>query len=148
MMPLDAVPPDQLSQVIAHATAPSFLLGAVSGFVAVLMGRMNGIIDRIRTVNAIPEDDQARAYLKADLPRLKRRAKRHLHHAPGDLGLRQRPVRRAARAGCGGDVCPGAGPDVRLTADAGARGADGAHRVRSFRVTDRDPPAATSRDID
>ena len=74
-MALDAVPPDQLSQVIAHATAPSFLLGAVSGFVAVLMGRMNGIIDRIRTVNAIPEDDQARAYLRADLHRLKRRAK-------------------------------------------------------------------------
>lgn len=65
---------EQLSQVIAQATAPSFLLGAVSGFVAVLMGRMNGVIDRIRAVNAIPDDDSARAYLKADLPRLKRRA--------------------------------------------------------------------------
>src|SRR3954449_2255074 len=74
-MVFDAAQTDQLSQVIAHATAPSFLLGAVSGFVAVLMGRMNGIIDRIRTLNAIPDGDQARAYLKADLPRLKRRAK-------------------------------------------------------------------------
>ena len=74
-MAFDVAQTDQLSQDIAHATAPSFLLGAVSGFVAVLMGRMNGIIERIRTLNAIPDDDQARAYLKADLPRLKRRAK-------------------------------------------------------------------------
>jgi len=70
-----AADPVQLSQVIAHATAPSFLLGAVSGFVAVLMGRMNGIIDRIRNLNAIADDDAARAPLKLDLPRLKARAK-------------------------------------------------------------------------
>jgi hypothetical protein len=76
-MPVDAsaVDPVHLSEVIAHATAPAFLLGAVSGFVAVLMGRMNGIIDRIRSINAIADDDAARADLKADLPRLKRRAK-------------------------------------------------------------------------
>ena len=66
--------PTQLSQVIEPATAPAFLLGAVSGFVAVLMGRMNSVIDRIRTVTAIPSDDEVRASLKADLPRLKRRA--------------------------------------------------------------------------
>ena len=74
-MDATAADPTQLSQVIAHATAPSFLLGAVSGFVAVLMGRMNGIIDRIRSLNAIAEDDAARAPLKGDLPRLKARAK-------------------------------------------------------------------------
>ena len=74
-MVLDAAQTDQISQVIAHATAPSFLLGAVSGFVAVLMGRMNGVIDRIRALNAIADDDRARSYLKEDLPRLKRRAK-------------------------------------------------------------------------
>ena len=74
-MTLDAAQTEQLSQVIAHATAPSFLLGAVSGFVAVLMGRMNGIIDRIRALNAIADNDQSRSYLKEDLPRLKRRAK-------------------------------------------------------------------------
>ena len=66
---------DQLSNVISHVMAPAFLIGAVAGFVAVLMGRMNGIIDRIRTVNGIAADDQARAHLKSDLPRLKRRAK-------------------------------------------------------------------------
>jgi Protein of unknown function (DUF2721) len=66
---------DQLSSVISHVMAPAFLIGAVAGFVAVLMGRMNGIIDRIRTVNGIAADDEARAHLKSDLPRLKRRAK-------------------------------------------------------------------------
>lgn len=66
---------DQLSNVIAHVMAPAFLIGAVAGFVAVLVGRMNGIIDRIRMVNGIAADDEARAHLKSDLPRLKRRAK-------------------------------------------------------------------------
>jgi len=66
---------DQLSNVISHVMAPAFLIGAVAGFVAVLVGRMNGIIDRIRTVNGIAADDEARGHLKSDLPRLKRRAK-------------------------------------------------------------------------
>src|SRR5688500_11073409 len=66
---------DHLSQVIAHATAPAFLLGAVSGFVAVLMSRMNGIIERIRSLNGIADDDEPRLRLKSDLPRLKLRAK-------------------------------------------------------------------------
>jgi Protein of unknown function (DUF2721) len=74
-MAVDAAHAEQLSQVIAQATAPSFLLGAVSGFVAVLMARMNGVIDRIRVVTAIPDGDAARVYLRADLPRLQRRAK-------------------------------------------------------------------------
>jgi hypothetical protein len=69
------VDPVHLSEVISHATAPAFLLGAVSGFVAVLMGRMNGVIDRIRSVNAIPDTDPDRSHLRSDLPRLKRRAK-------------------------------------------------------------------------
>jgi Protein of unknown function (DUF2721) len=76
-MAVDAstVDPVHLSEVISHATAPAFLLGAVSGFVAVLMGRMNGVIDRIRSVNAIPDTDPDRSHLRSDLPRLKRRAK-------------------------------------------------------------------------
>jgi hypothetical protein len=66
---------EQLSNVISHVMAPAFLIGAVAGLVAVLMGRMNGVIDRIRAVNGIADDDKARAHLKSDLPRLKRRAK-------------------------------------------------------------------------
>jgi hypothetical protein len=39
--------------VISHATAPAFLLGAIAGFVSVLMTRMNNIIDRSRALHAI-----------------------------------------------------------------------------------------------
>jgi Protein of unknown function (DUF2721) len=65
----------QLSEVIAHATAPAFLLGAVAGFVSILIIRMNGIIDRLRSLNSIADDDAPRARLKADIPRLERRAR-------------------------------------------------------------------------
>ena len=65
----------QLNQIIAQITAPAFLLGAVAGFVAVLIGRMNRIIDRSQILNAIGDDEGARAHLKADVPRLIRRAK-------------------------------------------------------------------------
>jgi hypothetical protein len=64
-----------LSQVISQATAPAFLLGAVAGFLAILMARVNGIVDRIRTLNAIADDDKAQTRLKSDLPHLRRRAK-------------------------------------------------------------------------
>jgi Protein of unknown function (DUF2721) len=65
---------NQLSQIISHATAPAFLLGAVAGFVSILITRMNSIIDRVRTLNSIADEDEARAHLKSDIPRLKRRA--------------------------------------------------------------------------
>ncbi|HET7882493.1 MAG TPA: hypothetical protein VFL55_16525 [Acetobacteraceae bacterium] len=31
----------QLSQMISQATAPAFVLGAVAGFISILLGRMN-----------------------------------------------------------------------------------------------------------
>jgi hypothetical protein len=64
----------QLSQVIAQVTAPAFLLGAVAAFISVLISRMNRIIDRSQALNAIGDDDSAKAHLRADIPRLKRRA--------------------------------------------------------------------------
>jgi Protein of unknown function (DUF2721) len=63
----------QLSQVISQAAAPAFLLGALAAFIAVLIGRLNRIIDRI-LLNAIADDDVVKSRLKADLPRLMRRA--------------------------------------------------------------------------
>jgi hypothetical protein len=65
----------QLSQVISHATAPAFLLGAVAGFVSILITRMTRIIDRVRDLNMIADDDDARTHLKSDIPRLMRRAR-------------------------------------------------------------------------
>ena len=64
----------QLSQVISQAAAPAFLLGALAAFIAVLIGRLNRIIDRTIALNAIADDDAAKSRLKADIPRLLRRA--------------------------------------------------------------------------
>jgi hypothetical protein len=74
-MQLGAADLSQLSQIISHATAPAFLLGAVAGFVSILIARMDGIIDRIRSLNTIADDDTSRVHLKADIPRLKNRAR-------------------------------------------------------------------------
>ena len=65
----------QMSQVISHATAPAFLLGAVAGFVSILITRMSGIIDRSRSLNMIADEDTPQAHLKSDIPRLKHRAR-------------------------------------------------------------------------
>lgn len=73
---MDLVPDtQQLAQVMSQATAPAFVLGAVAGFVSILLGRMTTILDRIRGLNEISNDDAARAFLKSDIPRLRRRAK-------------------------------------------------------------------------
>ena len=74
-MQLGATDLDQLSQIIEHATAPAFMLGAVAGFVSILIARMNGVIDRVRSLNMIADDDGSRAHLKTDIPRLKHRAR-------------------------------------------------------------------------
>ena len=62
-------------KMMAQATAPAFVLGAVAGFVSILLGRVASILDRIRRLNEIPDDDAARGSLKLDIPRLRRRAK-------------------------------------------------------------------------
>jgi hypothetical protein len=43
---------DHLSAAIAHATAPAFMLGAVAGFLSILIGRMERIVDRNRSLRA------------------------------------------------------------------------------------------------
>ena len=73
---MDFVPDvGQISQVMSQATAPAFILGAVAGFVSILLGRMTTVLDRIRSLNEIANDDAARSQLKSDIPRLWRRAK-------------------------------------------------------------------------
>jgi hypothetical protein len=64
----------QLSHVISQAAAPAFLLGALAAFIAVLISRLNRIVDRTVVLNGISNDDTVRNRLKADLPRLMRRA--------------------------------------------------------------------------
>jgi Protein of unknown function (DUF2721) len=65
----------RLSQIFSQATAPTFFLGAVAGFVSLMASRLASVIERSRTLNAIADDDYARAHLKADLERLRRRAR-------------------------------------------------------------------------
>jgi len=43
---------DQLSAAISHATAPAFMLGAVAGFLSILIGRMERIVDRNRALQS------------------------------------------------------------------------------------------------
>ena len=62
-----------LSRVMSQATTPAFVLGAVAGFTNVLLGRMTFVVERIRSLNAISDDDGSRAHLKSDIPRLQRR---------------------------------------------------------------------------
>ncbi|MFZ1171414.1 MAG: DUF2721 domain-containing protein [Bradyrhizobium sp.] len=64
----------QLSHVISQAAAPAFLLGAVAAFIAVLISRLNRVVDRTIVLNAIADNDPTKSRLKTDLPRLLRRA--------------------------------------------------------------------------
>ena len=64
---------NQLSQVISQTVGPAFVLGAVAGFVSILLGRMTAVMDRIRHLNDIADDESARVHLKTDIPRLRRR---------------------------------------------------------------------------
>lgn len=73
-MQLDVLTIAQLSMVISQITAPAFLLAAEAEFLAVLVSRMDRIVDRSRTISTISADESARAHLKAELPILRRRA--------------------------------------------------------------------------
>lgn len=66
---------DHLSQIISQVVAPSFLLGAVAGFLSMLHTRLTDVIIRIRYLNGIPPEDPDRAFLKPDIARLRRRAR-------------------------------------------------------------------------
>ena len=73
---LDFIPDTQrLSEIFSQALAPTFFLGAVAAFVSLMASRLSAVMERVRTLNAIPEGDHARAHLKADLERLRRRAR-------------------------------------------------------------------------
>src|SRR5215203_4938938 len=65
---------ERLALIFSAATAPSFFLGAVAGFVSLMAGRLSAVTERARSLNAIADDDHARAHLKTDLDRLRRRA--------------------------------------------------------------------------
>jgi hypothetical protein len=65
---------DQLARIIGTIAAPAFLLGAVASFISVLVTRTNQVIERSHFLHGIADEDVSKAYLKADIPRLRRRA--------------------------------------------------------------------------
>jgi hypothetical protein len=65
---------EHLSQVISHVVAPAFLLGAVASFISILVGRENGVIERLREINDLPDQGHVKSALKSDMPRLRQRA--------------------------------------------------------------------------
>ena len=64
----------RLADIFHIATAPTFFLGAVAGFASLMTSRMSAAMERVRTLNAIREDDLDRAHLRDDRDRLLRRA--------------------------------------------------------------------------
>ena len=70
---MDFVPDvDKLSQIFSNAIAPSFFLGAVAAFVALMMSRLAAVNDRIKATG-IPNEDRSAA--RASLLPLTRHAR-------------------------------------------------------------------------
>ena len=47
---------DHLSQAISHATAPAFMLGAVAGFLSILIARLERVADKMRALRSSDAD--------------------------------------------------------------------------------------------
>ena len=65
----------EVSHVIALTTAPSFLLGAVVAFLALLLARAARISDRLYVLAEIEEGDRRHGRAMAELPKLRERLK-------------------------------------------------------------------------
>ena len=78
-MPVNTPSVTQLAEIIAQVAAPSFLLGAVAAFIAVLVSRLNRVIDRAYLLNAT-RGESSITHFGADIPLLVRRAT-HLNRA-------------------------------------------------------------------
>ena len=64
----------QISEIFSDAIAPMFFLVAVAAFCSLMTSRQSTVIERIRMLNAITDEDHGRARLREDLHRLRRRA--------------------------------------------------------------------------
>jgi hypothetical protein len=74
---METVLPDleRLTHIFSQATAPTFFLGSVAAFVSLMSTRLITVMGRIRQLNGISPNDPQRVHLKADIERLKRRAR-------------------------------------------------------------------------
>jgi Protein of unknown function (DUF2721) len=136
----------QLAQVMSQATAPAFVLGAVAAFIAVLLSRMTVVLDRIRSLNEIADDDAVRAHLKSDIPRLRQRAKLlnsavylalqwNLHVVAPGRGICERLLQAAARIWSRVSFRSGDRAVGRVALQVCTGGENRAQRVRSLSVS-------------
>jgi hypothetical protein len=65
----------EISHVIALATAPSFLLGAVVAFVSLLLVRAGRIFDVLKVLDETDTSHPRHKQVRRDLPLLRRRAR-------------------------------------------------------------------------
>jgi ABC-type spermidine/putrescine transport system permease subunit I len=59
--------------MINHAVAPAFVLNGVAAMVAVLVNRISGVTERIRSLREIDESDVSRVWLKNEIGELRKR---------------------------------------------------------------------------
>jgi hypothetical protein len=72
---MDLIPDtNQLASIFSLAAGPAFLLGAVAGFVSLLMSRLKSVTDQLSLSVEIADSDAARANRSQDIAELKRRA--------------------------------------------------------------------------
>ena len=60
---------DHLSIAISHAAAPAFMLGAVAGFLSILISRLERIVEMNRTLRSAGDGDSTRIAIAASLSR-------------------------------------------------------------------------------
>jgi len=65
---------NQLTSIFSQALAPAFLLGAVAGFVSLLMRRLHGVVERLASLTKIAGSGTPQADVIHEIPYLKRRA--------------------------------------------------------------------------
>jgi len=65
---------NQLTSIFALAAGPAFLLGAVAGFISLLMSRLKSVTDQLDRPVEIAGSDTAQTKRKQDIVGLKRRA--------------------------------------------------------------------------
>jgi hypothetical protein len=66
---------ERLSDVIAHSTAPAFLIGGVAGFVAIMLNRLGTLMDRVRQLRRAQNGTGAETSSEHEITQLKRRIK-------------------------------------------------------------------------
>ena len=66
---------ERLTQIFSNAVAPSFFLGAIAGFVSLMMSRLTAVNERIRATRALSNQDRNAVGNSMALGSFKRRAR-------------------------------------------------------------------------